>query len=124
VTEVVAALIVVVLLTPRDPLEVHLDDLARFPSYAVAADRHTFAEDHLEWVFQRFVEDPAWRDWWDHARSSEQAWSHLVQARNNSMPDATRLFYLRELRKRLGERAWWSGEMPPQAPVCRFSCRN
>ena len=113
---------------PSTPEEVSLEDLKRFPPRFVASANSGFSWRHKQWLNAR---SESWltieeRDYWQMRRQDQHwrwdVWSDLAAIHSDvSIGDtAAALGTLTRLRKKLGDDAYWRGDMPPCCAVWLF----
>ena len=114
------------------PTDCRVENLSYFPPATVALEYATFAREHVQWL-ENNPPLAAWRmaDYYDQLREAtalRDTWDRLVYAHGTPLsddcvpfPDAEpSLFWLKELRERLGDEAYFTGVMPPPVPMWRF----
>lgn len=110
------------------PPPVYLSDLERFPPTALTEAYSHFAWEHMDWLRERkkFWLTTEERDYW-RARFDDQhwrwdVWSDLAAIHSDvSIGDtAAALGTLTRLRKKLGDDAYWRGDMPSCCAVWLF----
>ncbi|SRR6266566_930578 len=120
----------------KAPPDVSFVDLERFQCKEVAWDYYYFAERHKVWLQGRmdFSDTRAFMSRWQNdAEECRRAWDALadawgpINARGYMDPDSMingeewRMTRLRDLRKLLGNDAYYKGLMPPPVPLWYFT---
>ena len=95
-------------------------ELERFPSHETclkALDLGGQCQEHLQ---SQQTWKPSWWEEWqaliNECRHSRACWEWLAQATDDSGSEAYRRLCLEELRRLLGEPAYWQGQMPLPVP--------
>jgi hypothetical protein len=122
-TTILDAIVWLAVLSPCEPpLEA---ELWRFPPRAVARQAMEFNREYRRHVEGRWWMESHNRDHWGEVlRETDylfHCWDWLCAAQGGEGRDEEYWRRsLREVRRRIGEEAYWAGQMPPAAPVWRF----
>lgn len=106
--------------------DLSLADLSRFPPPGAVEAATRFARARYDWLAATVDAQP-WQ-WRRDARCDEcreafdlwRVWDALRFAQDDARPPGQRLYWLRDLRKRLGPEDYARGLLPPAAPEGRF----
>lgn len=95
-------------------------DLLRFPDARATARAAELNRAYRECLRGQAAAAPSWQAGWyaraeEEAREAGQAWDCLRCAHAYGAPH-----WLAELRRRVGEEAWWAAALPPPVPPARF----
>lgn len=106
------------------PPATSLEDLARFPTLGQASRAMEFNMAYKEWLDLQYHMRSHHADWFGQAiKETSQLWwiwDCLRYAHSECHPTDSRLYWLEELRQRIGEEDYAAGIMPPPVPMHRF----
>ena len=99
-------------------------ELARFPSFNMAMDMMSFSSAHQMWLETRAYSEITPNElfnWQNENNSCHDVWHSLAFCHVGGLSSLNRRWErLKELKEKLGYRAYYEGRMPPPAPIWRF----
>lgn len=102
-----------------------IQDVDRLPPLVLARHNAGFASEHMNWLLQRWSMDPdGYGPWLTEHRQYVQFWTEVNWAHMEHIPITSRRGSLKEIRRMVGDQAWFAMDWPGPAPVWRFAeCR-